>query len=58
MKDKMSLRVTSDWAGQAGGPAVSAMPRWRRSPRKRRPVGKGQQETFERLFDYVVCGDD
>jgi sugar lactone lactonase YvrE len=34
--------VNRDWPGLAAGPAFSAMPRYRRSARKRRPVGMGQ----------------
>jgi hypothetical protein len=36
--------VNRDWAGQAAGPAMSAMPRKRRLARKRRPVVMGQNE--------------
>jgi hypothetical protein len=35
--------VNRDWAGQAAGPAMSAMPRKRRLARKRRPVVMGQE---------------
>jgi hypothetical protein len=34
--------VNRDWAGQAAGPAMSAMPRKRRLARKRRPAVMGQ----------------
>jgi integrase/recombinase XerD len=34
--------VNRDWAGLAAGPAMSAIPRYRRSARKRRPVAMGQ----------------
>ena len=35
---RQSRKELHYWAGQAAGPAMSAMPRWRRSARKRRPV--------------------
>ena len=38
-------RPVSDWAEQAAGPGMSAMPRKRRRPEKGRPVVKGQQQT-------------
>src|SRR5436190_17978556 len=37
---------TANWAGQAAGSAMSAMLRYRRSARKRRPVVKGQKRSL------------
>src|SRR5579872_3672906 len=58
-------RPSASEAGGAAGPALSAMPRCRRSAQKRRPVAMGQQETFETFqnapqtaYDCVVVTRD